>query len=94
MEINTSVPLPHVVNMKESYKNMKLLLEKIHYEKYKWNICGDLKVIALLLGLKLGYTKYYCFLCEWDSRDRKNSLHPKTVAKMRFTYSTKEKCAK
>jgi hypothetical protein len=48
---------------------MKLLLEKIHYEKYKWNICGDLKVIALLLGLQLGNTNYCCFLCEWDSRD-------------------------
>jgi hypothetical protein len=67
-----SVPLPHAVNMKESYENTKLLLEKIHYEKYKWNICGDLKVIALLLGLQLGYTKYCCFLGEWDSRDIKN----------------------
>jgi hypothetical protein len=70
---------------------MKLLLEKIHYEKYKWNICGDLKVIALLLELQLGYrpTKYCCFLCEWDSRDRKKPLHPKTVAKTGFTYSRK-----
>jgi hypothetical protein len=66
----TSAPLAHAVNMKESYENMKLLLEKIHYEKYKWNICWDLKVIALF-GLQLGYTKYCCFLCEWDSRDRK-----------------------
>jgi hypothetical protein len=30
-----SVPLAHAVNMKESYENMKLLLEKINYEKYK-----------------------------------------------------------
>jgi hypothetical protein len=28
-----SVPLAHAVNMKESYENVKLLLEKIHYEK-------------------------------------------------------------
>jgi hypothetical protein len=28
-----SVPLAHALNMKESYENMKLLLEKIHYEK-------------------------------------------------------------
>jgi hypothetical protein len=57
--------------MKESYENMKLLLEKIHYERYKWDICGDLKVIALLLRLQLGYAKYCCFLCALDSRDRK-----------------------
>ena len=34
------------------------------------NICGDLKVVAILLGMQQGYTKYCCFLCEWDSRDR------------------------
>jgi hypothetical protein len=28
--------------------------------------------VALLLGMQLGYTKYCCFLCEWDSRDKKN----------------------
>ena len=27
--------------------------------------------MALLLGMQLGYTKYGCFLCEWDSRDKK-----------------------
>jgi len=50
--------------MKESYKHMKLVLEKTQYEKYNWNFCGDLKVTALLLGLQLGYTKFCCFLCE------------------------------
>ncbi|GBN18851.1 hypothetical protein AVEN_188288-1 [Araneus ventricosus] len=28
------------------------------------------KVIAMLLGLQGGNTKYPCFLCEWDSRER------------------------
>ena len=28
--------------------------------------------MALLLGMQLGYTKYCCFLCEWDSWDKKN----------------------
>jgi hypothetical protein len=51
---------------------MKLLLEKTQYEKYNWNIGGDLKVIALLFGLQFGYKKLRCFLCEWDSRDRKS----------------------
>jgi hypothetical protein len=39
----------------------------------KWQICGDLTVIALLLGLKLGFTKCRCFFYERDSRPR--SLH-------------------
>jgi hypothetical protein len=56
--------------MKETYENIKNLLDKINYSKHCWNVCGDLKIIAILLGMQLGYTKYYCFICEWDSRDK------------------------
>jgi len=52
---------------------MKILMEAINYDKFKWKIYGDLKVIALLLRLQEGFTKYCCFICEWDSRTR--SLH-------------------
>ena len=52
---------------------MKILMEAINYDKFKWQICGDLKVITLLLGLQQGFTKYCCFVCEGDSRAR--SLH-------------------
>ena len=55
-----SVPLAHAANMKESYENMKLLLGKIKYDEFKWKLCGDLKVVALLHGMQLGYTKYRC----------------------------------
>lgn len=65
-----SVPIGHAAYMKETYENMQLLLKHIEYSRYNWNICGDLKVVAILLGLQLGYTKYCCFLCEWDSRAR------------------------
>jgi len=37
----------------------------------------DLKVVAILTGLQLGYTKYCCFLCEWDIRDRKSHYFKK-----------------
>ena len=46
-----SIPVGHSVQNKESYENMKILMEAINYNKFKWQICGDLKVIALLLGL-------------------------------------------
>jgi len=59
-----SVPLAHAANMKESYERTKLLLGKIKYDEFKWKLCGDLKVVALLLRMQLGYTKYCCFLCE------------------------------
>jgi len=54
--------------MKEPYENMQLLLEKIQYEKYNWNVCGGIIVTVLLLG----YTKLCCFLSEGDGRDRKH----------------------
>ena len=67
-----SVTVAYATNVKETYENLKIVLEKIQYDKYCWTICCDLKVIALLMGLQLCYTKFCCFLCEWDSRDKKN----------------------
>jgi hypothetical protein len=67
-----SVSLAHAANIKDSYESLKLLLGKIKYDEFNWMLCGDLKVVALLLGMQLEYTKYCSFLCEWDSRDKKN----------------------
>ena len=58
-----SVSVAYAVNVKESYESIKILLEAIDYSKYAWSICGDLKVISLLLGLQLCNTKHMCFLC-------------------------------
>ena len=63
-----SIPIGHSVHMTETYDNMKLLLRSIKYEDHDWLICGDLKVIAIILGMQGGYTKYPCFMCKWDSR--------------------------
>ncbi|GBM59891.1 hypothetical protein AVEN_62370-1 [Araneus ventricosus] len=63
-----SIPVAHAVYMKETYYNLKQLLE-INYSKYVWQICADLKLVSLLMGLQLGYTKYCCFRCLWDSRE-------------------------
>jgi hypothetical protein len=52
--------------MKELYEKMKLLLSCIQYNIHLWNICGDLKVIVLLVGMQLDFTRFCCFLCEWD----------------------------
>ena len=39
-----SIPVSHSVHNKESYENVKILMETINYDKFKWQICGDLKV--------------------------------------------------
>jgi len=70
MVILKHVPVAHSVYFKENYNNLKLVLEKIKYEKHKWLICGDLKIICMLLGQQQGYTKFPCYICEWDSRAR------------------------
>ena len=68
-----SIPVGLIVHNRKLYENIKILMEAINYDKFKWQICGDLKVIALLLGLQQVFTKYCCLICEWDSRAR--SLH-------------------
>ncbi|GFV47826.1 uncharacterized protein TNCV_4803151 [Trichonephila clavipes] len=66
-----SVPVEHSVNLKECYENLEFIINKLSYSDHKWTICGDLKVISMLLGQQSGYTWFPCFLCEWDSHDRK-----------------------
>ena len=65
-----SVPLAHSTSLKENYDSVKYVLEKISYCQHEWQICVDLKMVNLLLGQQSGFTKYPCFLCMWDSRDR------------------------
>src|SRR5277367_6713306 len=64
-----SVPIGHSVLMKEDYENVKVLLQKIKYVDYKWDVFGDFKMLGFLMGMQSGFTKYPCFLFLWDSRD-------------------------
>jgi hypothetical protein len=36
-----SIPVSHSMHNKESYENMKILMESINYDTFKWQICGD-----------------------------------------------------
>ncbi|GBM97807.1 hypothetical protein AVEN_250982-1 [Araneus ventricosus] len=70
--------------MKETYETLKHMLSSIEYSKHSWHICADLKVIAVLVRLQAGYTKFFCFLCQWDSRDRKKYYIKKVWPKKQF----------
>jgi hypothetical protein len=48
-------------------------------KKYNWNICGDLKGIAVLFGLQFGYTSFVAF-CVGGRVGRETSLYPNPVA--------------
>ena len=59
----------HSVHMKEECENVKALLGMINYTSHNWELCGDFKMLAFLLGQQGGgYTKYLWFLCSWNSR--------------------------
>ena len=45
-----SIPLAYSTWMKESYKNIELLLSKIQCSTHVWKICVDFKVLNVLLG--------------------------------------------
>jgi hypothetical protein len=62
-----SIPIGHSTRIKEEYKAISLVLEKINYQEHQWVICVDVKMVNFLLGQQSGYTKYPCFLCLWDS---------------------------
>ena len=59
-----------MTKLREQYKAIKSALEKISYDQHKWLICVDLKMINFLIGQQSRITKYPCFLCLRDSRDR------------------------
>ena len=64
--------------MKETYGNMEIVLQKIKYSEHNQHICWNLKVVAVLSGLQLGFTKHSCFLREWDSRARNTDYARRT----------------
>ncbi|KAJ4431971.1 hypothetical protein ANN_20580 [Periplaneta americana] len=86
-----SVPIAYnAVNTKETYEVMSATLKLIDYSTFKWHICGDLKAIGILTGMQQGYTKFCCFLCDWDNRDRKSHyIHKQWPPRQNYIPGTK-----
>ena len=47
-----SIPIGNSVSMKESYETIQRVLTKLDYSEHNWVICGDLKVLNMLLRLQ------------------------------------------
>ncbi|GFW77893.1 uncharacterized protein TNCV_3911031 [Trichonephila clavipes] len=73
-----SIPIAHLVTLKEEYANIAKVMETIKYQDHMWLICVDLKMVNFLLGLQEGYTKFPCFMCLWDSRDKQHHWSQKS----------------
>jgi hypothetical protein len=70
-----SLPVAHSVHLKEDYNSVKTMLNALQYDKYSWEVIGDFKMVAFLMGLQGGFTKHPCYLCLWDSRDTEAHYH-------------------
>ena len=64
----SSIPIGYSLQMKETHNSMDHFLSAVNYQKHKFLICEDLKVVELVLRLQSVCTKSPCFLCLWDSR--------------------------
>lgn len=49
-----SIPIAHSSKMKEEYKNIALVMDKIKFHEHQWVICVDLKMVSFLLGQQWG----------------------------------------
>jgi hypothetical protein len=65
-----SFPVENSSHLMETYENLEILLNKMKCKEHGWLICGHFQVLCMLLGQQPGFTKFPCFLCEWDSRAR------------------------
>lgn len=70
-----SIPIGHSTSLKDTYGNAKKVLDLIKYRDHGWKVCGDLKIISILLGQQGGYTSFPCFLCQWNSTEWDSHNH-------------------
>jgi len=89
-----SIPVGHSVHNKESYENIKILMEAINYDKFKWQICGDLKVIALLLGLQHNIHKILLLHSWMGQQSSVASLLKKGLACQKIPGTRNHECGK
>ncbi|GBM81508.1 hypothetical protein AVEN_227764-1 [Araneus ventricosus] len=49
-----SLPLGHSLHLEENYNDLSMILEKINYQEFRWMVCGDFKMLTMLLGQQAG----------------------------------------
>ena len=64
-----SIPFAHSMHLEKNYTNVKTLLIAIKCDQFNCQVIGHFRMVAFLVGLQGGFTKFPCYLCHWDSRD-------------------------
>lgn len=79
-----TIPLAYTNNTKETRELMETVLRLLQYSKYEWKIVVDLKIVAILLGLKGGYPSYPCIFCTYNSRAKVDHYVTKWPRRIKF----------
>ena len=56
-----SIPVGHSVHLKEINGNLALILDKLKYKEFEWTVCGDLKLISMILEQQGGTQNFPVF---------------------------------
>ena len=60
--------LPTQWILEENYTNVKTLVVALKCDQFNWQVIGDFRMVAFLVGLQGGFTKFPYYFCQWDSR--------------------------
>lgn len=64
-----SIPIAYSSGMKATYASLQAIIMLTQYYDHKWRVCGDLKVVGVLMGLDENYVERQCFLCKWEPKE-------------------------
>lgn len=65
-----SIPIAYTNKTKETRELIEEVLQLISYFEHEWIIVADLKIVAILIGIKGGYPSYPCIFCLYNSRSK------------------------
>lgn len=63
------LPLAYSVLLTEEYGSIRIFLDALKYEEYDWEVIGNFEIVAFLMVLQGGFTKFPYDLCLWSRRD-------------------------
>ena len=61
--VNRVLVPAYVEGIQETYLNIRKILELLNLKEVRYKVCGDLKIVNILLGLSGHGGKYACTFC-------------------------------